>query len=422
MAAVSHILVFSLAYDPYVGGAEIALREITKRLPHYSFTIITARALKNFPYISLPDTQTHGNVRIVRVGSKNRFIGQYGYPLAALKRAYLETRFQKSECVWGMLESYGGIAAYLFHRRFQEVPYLLTMQSGDAETFWRLRTWFWKPYYKKVFTEANAIQAISRYLADRAKIMGARGRIEVVPNGVDFENFSKPPINEERQMLRRQWAVDDDGVAILSTSRLVAKNGIDTLIRGYALWRKQYFGRGQDLPNPSFVRRGHLPLAKGEIERGSSSLVILGKGPLKLKLKELARREGIGAEVKFIGEVPNAELPRYYHSSDIFVRPSRSEGLGNSFLEAMAAGIPVIGTSVGGIREFLTHEVTGLMIQPDSPQEIAQAFERLTSDKELREVVTANAKKVIVEKYTWDSVAERMGTLFEQLLKESKSK
>src|SRR3990167_1508926 len=94
------------------------------------------------------------------------------------------------------------MAASLFHQKFNDIPYLLTMQSGDSEAFWALRTWFWKPWYQKIFTHASAIQAISGYLAERAQAFGARGPIEVIPNGVAEAFFAAPISQEERNALR----------------------------------------------------------------------------------------------------------------------------------------------------------------------------------------------------------------------------
>ncbi|KKU13958.1 hypothetical protein A3J43_00090 [Candidatus Uhrbacteria bacterium RIFCSPHIGHO2_12_FULL_54_23] len=392
--AVPHILVFSLAYDPYWGGAEIALKEIMRLLPRFHFTVITARALKHFPAHDLKEIEEQGNVRIVRVGAKSRWRGQYGYPFAAVKRAFAEARFQRPDAVWGMMESYGGMAASLFHQKFNDIPYLLTMQSGDSEAFWALRTWFWKPWYQKIFTHASAIQAISGYLAERAQAFGARGPIEVIPNGVAEAFFAAPISQEERNALREQWGVEAEGKAIITVSRLVEKNGVDTLIQGYALWRRQY-------------------------AHPASRLVIAGRGPQGARLKKLAAREGVEKEVRFLGEVPNEILPRYYQSADVFARPSRSEGLGISFLEALAAGMPLIGTAVGGIPDFLKDGETGLAVRPNDADGIASAIEQITGNENLRARLAENGKRMARERYTWDQIAERIGILFDQLITES---
>ena len=101
-------------------------------------------------------------------------------------------------------------------------------------------------------------------------------------------------------------------------------------------------------------------------------------------------------------------MPPYLHISDIFVRPSLSEGLGNSFLEAMAAGIPVIATPVGGIPDFLVDGETGLFCEVNNPHSIAQKVEKLIKDRESRDYIIKNAREMVLQKYSWERVAGEM--------------
>ncbi|MBU1102183.1 glycosyltransferase family 4 protein, partial [Patescibacteria group bacterium] len=109
------------------------------------------------------------------------------------------------------------------------------------------------------------------------------------------------------------------------------------------------------------------------------------------------------------------DVPKYLAISDVFVRPSLSEGLGNSFLEAMAAGVPIIGTKVGGIPDFLRDGETGLFCEARNPQSIAEKITLLLSDEILRQRLIANARKLVEEKYNWDNIAQKMGNIFEKL-------
>ncbi|MEK7176313.1 MAG: glycosyltransferase family 4 protein, partial [Patescibacteria group bacterium] len=112
-------------------------------------------------------------------------------------------------------------------------------------------------------------------------------------------------------------------------------------------------------------------------------------------------------KVVFVGFVPPEKLPEYLWASDIFVRPSLSEGLGNSFIEAMAAGLPIIGTPVGGIPDFLKDGETGLFCEPNNPQNIAEKVKLLLVDNSLRQKIIANGQKLVAEKYDWDLIAEK---------------
>ena len=99
----------------------------------------------------------------------------------------------------------------------------------------------------------------------------------------------------------------------------------------------------------------------------------------------------------------------YLADAHVFVRPSLSEGMGNSFLEAMAAGLPVIATPVGGIPDFLRHEETGLFCEVKNPRSIARQAARLFADRMLREKIIANARRQALARYNWDTVAHEFG-------------
>jgi glycosyltransferase involved in cell wall biosynthesis len=101
-------------------------------------------------------------------------------------------------------------------------------------------------------------------------------------------------------------------------------------------------------------------------------------------------------------------MSKYLHASDIFIRPSLSEGFGNSFIEAMASRVPVIATPVGGIIDFLKDGETGLFCEVKNPKSIAQKVEKLIKDKESREYIVRNAYEMVKNKYDWNIIANDM--------------
>ncbi|MEX2013878.1 MAG: glycosyltransferase family 4 protein, partial [Parcubacteria group bacterium] len=101
-------------------------------------------------------------------------------------------------------------------------------------------------------------------------------------------------------------------------------------------------------------------------------------------------------------------------------RPSLSEGMGNSFIEAMAAGLPVIATPVGGIVDFLEDGETGLFVEPGSPRLIAFQVQKLINDRVLHDKIIINAKRMVLERYEWDFIASEMKTrVFDKVLDEN---
>jgi glycosyltransferase involved in cell wall biosynthesis len=132
-------------------------------------------------------------------------------------------------------------------------------------------------------------------------------------------------------------------------------------------------------------------------------------------LRELAKSEKVDERVLFLGQIDHKEMPKYLRVSDIFIRPSRSEGMGNSFVEAMAAELPVIATQEGGISDFLFDEKknpsvpsTGWAVSKDSPREIADAVNDILDRPDKTQEVIKTAKRLACEKYDWDLIAHNM--------------
>jgi len=390
------ICVFSLAYEPYMGGAEIAVREITGRLEAgYSFDVITVRFDR-----SLPKHEVVGAVTVHRVGigGKNPsphdlltwplYLNKVFFtPLAFFKamRLHLRHRF---DLVWSVM-SYMGFPA-LFFKLFFDVPLVLTLQEGDTSEHitrrFRIRVVGF--LYRAIFKHAKVVQAISTYLADFARTEGYQGTPIVIPNGVNTEQFSRNVSDENIHTIRTRHNISHDAYILITTSRLVPKNGIDTVISALT----------------------HLA--------PDAHFLILGEGPDKKKLTAHAEAEGVAGRVIFAGEVSHDILPDYLQASDVFVRMSRSEGMGNSFIEAMAAGIPVVATPVGGIVDFLFDPrtpmgqvlPTGIFAEVDNPESVADAVARIRAKDVLRARMVEGARKLVREKYDWSRIAHDMDT------------
>ena len=152
---------------------------------------------------------------------------------------------------------------------------------------------------------------------------------------------------------------------------------------------------------------------------GKLSLQILGSGPLEGRLKLLAVELGVSGSVEFYGHIEPAALPKYLYNADVFVRPSRSEGLGSSFLEAMAAGLPVVATPVGGIPDFLSDGKTGLFSRVDDPVDLAEKIKRVLDDPKLSARLAANAKQLVQARYDWELVSKSMDRIFSKLVQKT---
>ncbi len=363
---MKRILIFSLAYYPQVGGAEVAIKEITDRIQDIEFEMITLRFGKQ------PRVEQIGKVLVHRVGFSSGYISKILYlPLAAAE-AFVLHRQNKFDAAWAMM-SYMALPIMFLRVLGTHLPYILTLQEGDTEshTFSRLRVLPLTPFINAGFRNAAVVQAISTYLGAWARRRGFTGALEIVPNGVDGKRFTIEQMPHE-------------GVALITSSRLVHKNGIDTTIRALAL----------------------IPVVR---------FVVCGSGPDERALKALASELGVAGRVIFKGYIEHAELIQELRQADIFVRPSRSEGMGNSFIEAFAAGLPVIATQEGGIADFLfdakknpDKPTTGWAVDKESPEQIARAVEDILSNPEQTKKVIETAHELALTKYDWDVVVKDM--------------
>jgi len=402
---MKRILIFSTAYLPLVGGAEIAVKELTDRLAGFSahlpaeasaqagggpasgweFDLICARIKKD-----LVKQEKIGRITVYRVGlgcKSDKFL----LPWLGVRAALKLHKINKYDLIWAIMASFGGLAALFFKKKNSKVPYLLTLQEGDTPEHIYSRAKWLGSYYKKMFTGADFITVISRYLKNFALEQGAAAPIEIVPNGVDIKHFTREYKIENLIALKSKLGKLEKDKFIITTSRLVLKNAVDDVIKALE----------------------YLP--------DNIKFLILGVGPDENSLKLLVKNLKLENRVLFLGQINQADLPKYLAVADIFIRPSLSEGLGISFLEAMAAGLPVIATPVGGIVDFLrdlsagSGQATGLFCKVNNPESIAEKVKIYLGNKELTEKIKINAKEMVIKNYNWDLIAKKMEGIFNKV-------
>ncbi len=400
---MKRVLIFSLAYYPNaVGGAEVAIKEKTDRMRDIEFHMVTLRFDS-----TLPRVEKVGNVLVHRIGFARPHptmadlrkwplhLNKLWFQFAAAWKAISLHRRYRFDATWAMMAHATGVPAALFKLFYPAVPFVLELQEGDPPEYVERKMMLLWPLFSRAFTSADAASVISTFLGRWAKRRGFAKEPILIPNAVDTKHFAQeyPPstLNEVRDVLGKKMG----DVFLITTSRLVHKNAVDDVIRA-------------------------LPRISANVK-----FLILGTGPDEAALKHLVDALGVATRVQFLGQIPHADMPQYLQASDIFIRPSRSEGMGNSFVEAMAAGLPVIATQEGGIADFLFDEkrdpdkpITGWAVDKDSPEQIAEAVKDIMSHSEKVRAVTATAKAMVIEKYDWDIVARDMRKrVFEPLIR-----
>lgn len=392
------IIVFTTAYLPLIGGAEVAIREIARRLPQYEWVVLTARLEKPLSRYEVVD-----GVAVYRLGwgiprldkialpllsflAARRIISQYSDRKSAAEDR-LRSSVHTHPVLWSMMLSYGAIGALFVKLWCPAARLVLTLQEGDTEHHIQRRLRLIGPLRGLLFRRVDIVTAISCYLAEFARTLGYYGRLVIVPNGVDTQAFNPEHALIDRNVVRKSLGMSAETRVVITVSRLAEKNGVEDLIQAIKI-----------------LARVWPP------ERLNA--IIIGDGPLRARIEELVERLELIDYVHVLGSIPNEQLVSYLAIADVFVRPSYSEGLGISFLEAMAAGVPIVGTPVGGIPDFLTDRQTGVFCRPGDAQSIADAVTHILEDDALRARLIETAYHTIKTRYEWDIVIEKMAQAF----------
>lgn len=376
-----HILIFSLAYFPdLVGGAEVAVKELTDRMSDLQFSMVTIRG----PHEK--KVERVGNIQVYRVGPHcgTGFLGKllfqcskYAYPFLAYRKAQSLHVHNQFDTIWSIMANHAGFTARLFKKKNPNVRFVLTLQEGDPIPYIKKKVRLVYSAFQDIFARADSVTAISHYLMQFARDMGYTKEGIVIGNGVDIAHFSKELSPERRKEIRTRLGFSDDHTVLVTASRLVVKNGVVDVIDALVQLPEKYV------------------------------FLVIGVGGLEASLRARAEDIHVAHRVHFLGYISHHDLPQYLHASDIFIRPSLSEGLGNAFLEAMVAGIPVIATPVGGIPDFLKEKETGVFCEVNNPESICRAVSILEDDT-LRSHVITQAKHMVADRYDWDALARRM--------------
>ncbi len=308
-----------------------------------------------------------------------------GLPL--LTRAACRLLARPPEVILPMNVAYGGLAMRLARALGCRSPYLMFAYGLEFARF--RESPLMRRLYRQTYDGAERVYAVSADTRRRLVEFGVQNRIEVLYPGVDPERFA--PVGPD-------WRgrLSLEGRPVIGTlSRLVERKGFDTVLRAMPRVLEEF-------PDALYL--------------------VVGDGPDRPQLEALTRELGIGGSVHFAGEADEEELAEWFRTLDLFVMPSREipssghvEGFGIVFLEAGACGRPVIGGRSGGVVEAVQDGVSGLLVNPGDPEDLARALLALLRDPvRAREMGRAGRLRVERE-FTWERVLEPLGDFLETL-------
>ncbi|MEW6235137.1 MAG: glycosyltransferase [Candidatus Omnitrophota bacterium] len=246
----------------------------------------------------------------------------------------------------GLLHTFGLRSNALAARARQSlaIPWIVRLPNINSTDYANpLRGWISHWYNNRLIRRADALQVISPQLRQYVEGWKRPPRhIYLIRNGVDLDEFDREDVASS---IRDDLQIPFDAPVIGTTGRLVPVKGYDLLIEAFAAVRK------------------HSPAAR---------LVIVGEGPEQARLERIARQKGVEDAVCIAGYTP--DVKPYLAAFDLFVCSSHSEGVPNSVLEAMAIGLPVIATKVGGMESIIEDRREGTLIPPGEVGALANAL------------------------------------------------
>jgi phosphatidyl-myo-inositol dimannoside synthase len=267
--------------------------------------------------------------------------------------------------------------------RLDAAPYVVVAHGAEITVYGRLPGT--RALSRRVLRGSAGVVAAGHYpAAVAAAVAGASLPGVEVPPGVDIERFH-PLDPAARADVRRDHGLDPTRPLVLGVSRLVPRKGFDVVIDAVA---------GLD---------------------DSVQLAIAGGGRDRARLERLVARRGLGARARFLGRVPDADLPALYASADVFAMCCRTrwggleaEGFGIVFLEAAACGVPAVAGNSGGAHEAVVDGETGIVVPPRDVGAVRDAIARMLGDDALRARLGAAARARAVETFAYERLVERL--------------
>lgn len=350
------VVILSAFFRPFRSGAEACVEEVPPLLAQrYSFVIVTAKLRRDLPR----RTQFSADVSLLRIGFGlpiDKWLFPFLAPLAA--------RRERPDIIHAVLESFAGMAMVLCRVTAPRAKRILTCQSTNTSAL-----------LAPMHHSADRVTVISSVLLERAKAFGCFATL--IPNGIAASQIAQAVAGTRRVSGR-----------VLFVGRLEPMKGVDVLLRAFA--------------------QAGLP--------ENAALRVVGDGSQRGALEALAQSLGIAHRVTFVGYVPTPEVFTEFAQAEIFAGLSRSEALGNVFLEAQAAGCAVVATKVGGIPDVVRDGETGILVPPDDVDAAHAALCRLLADADER-TRSATLAKHAMQSFDWRAIADRYAGVYADLLR-----
>ncbi len=253
--------------------------------------------------------------------------------------------------------------------------------SGESGELIKAEKRYFSPVFFFLLRRVDAAVALSGQIRDELIAAGmAKEKIHIIPNGIDTSVY-RPPDSAARSDRRKILGLEGYDHVLVFTGRLTRQKGLDVLFRSLGM-----------IGNRNYI------------------LIIAGRGEMETRLRALADELGISKRIRFAG--PVKDVLSLYQAGDIFVLPSRDEGLSNSLLEAMSSGMKAIATGISGSSEVIEDGESGILVPPGDEAALAGALRKAFSNNNH---MGEKARDRVVSSYSIDRIAEEYLSLYSSL-------
>ncbi len=384
---MKRILIFAAYFYPHVGGYEKIVYELSRRLVQrdYEIDILTCNTERALAYEELD------GIHIYRVPSWNALNSVYPIPKPCptsfkILRRLLSKNYDviNTQTRFFVTSFLGLIFAKLKRTPLVHTEHGARHSIVPNKVIDLISRAYDHSIGALIVKSASRNIGVSEAACEFLKHLGAT-TIQLVHDGIDTTIFKKKEDTNYRQKLD----IRNDAVVTTFVGRLIYAKGVQDLISAFA--------KIQDT----------APEVK---------LLIVGDGPYRANLENLAHQTDCASSIFFLGQKNQDEVIDVLSATDIFVNPSYSEGLGISVMEAASVGLPIIATDVGGTREIITTDKTGILVKARDVGQLAEELCRLCANAELREKLGKNARMLAERKFNWDTITGEYIKLYTNLV------
>jgi glycosyltransferase involved in cell wall biosynthesis len=267
------------------------------------------------------------------------------------------------------------------------LPLVCSLRGSDIHTY-PFQNKLTKILTRKVILKADQVVSVSDALKNAAeRIAQPKREIRVVYNGCEITELARA--DDRNEDIRKQLGIKVKDIAMIFVGDIDRVKGIYELINAFMLLKGKY---------------------------SNLHLILLGNGPDLQTVRNMTLLNSSTRAIHFMDTRPHDEVFQCLKAADLFVLPTYNEGLPNALLEAMACGLPIIATKVGGIPEVVRNGINGILIEPMNSGALYHAMDFVLSNNDIAEMMARKGKMLVEREFTWQNTAERIITIYDNLL------